>query len=1078
MSTDFLSSNSSSFYSFYLDKIDQSKHGNIYSDLFTTQSDKELTYRSIWQNLNYRNICPNTSQDASYNQELESVSVYQTIDLLSEGPVYGLCDKKGDVTELTNNTNQNEDVLKGVYLNDFPVKNSVADTFNFNRTFVDVRLGTADQNILTKFENNILNFFSRQTFEVNLDLTPLNKNNFSVFPSAFNLTTAKGSQITISKPPRTGVTWAFAGNYAEPLDRSSDGLSALRSAEKNQSVKFSHSVTNDNTVAINIDMSVILSANSSSGNVYGNSVNFVIKVGYEGDDLLLTEGGSVVYLYCSIHGIATSNYVRSYLLPLPPSIQGVDRQVQIYRIDRKNERSETKSVYTSSLSVKSISEIIIEDINYTNSCVVGSIFDARAFSQIPKRTFDFKLLKVRIPSNYDPETRFYNGDWDGSFKKELYWTDNPAWVLYDLLTNKRYGLGKYDFQRSFVDKWNLYEISKYCDDLVTTGETALVPPMLFSVNAGGTKVTIDDSSDKLGEEILLNRYPEGSTICLYDLKKSSDGTGDSINKGYKRIVYRPFYDQGTNKFSFTILQEPPITEIFETYPNLKNQYYTNTENYSKKDWIISKWLYSQNSQSPYISNYTSGLPLDSSVRSGLVVGESFSKSEILEPRFNCNLYFDKFQQAIDALNQVASLFRGLIYWANNYVFVSNDKERDAVLLFNNANVKDGLFNYSGSSKTARSTAALVRYNDKRDNFKAKAIYIEDIKGMREYGYLLKEITAIGVTSKTQAQRIGKWALYTEQTEQDIATFNTGAEGSILLPGDVIKIQDKLKTISRYGGRISSINYATKKITLDKGISDDLVGQKITVMVPKKIKSYRDLNLQAKIKLKDPDDTPITQLDINETRQTQIKEFTISSISQSNIISITEMSDQDFNLIPLGSLWSVQNASPEYNIKEIKYRILSVNEQNQNDYSVTAMMYNSTKFDAIDFQNELESNQDSKPQKVIISNFPEPISSDNPDINNLSVANSSYYDGYFTIKTSNNDKQLSVDFSGQSSGFNNLNTGGYIVEVYKDGEKIRFALDGYDNTSFVVFLGNGDLFKYLSYDIYRYDTDYKLESLNL
>ena len=138
----------------------------------------------------------------------------------------------------------------------------------------------------------------------------------------------------------------------------------------------------------------------------------------------------------------------------------------------------------------------------------------------------------------------------------------------------------------------------------------------------------------------------------------------------------------------------------------------------------------------------------------------------------------------------------------------------------------------------------------------------------------------------------------------------------------------------------------------------------------------------------------------------------------------------------------------------------------------------TPFDAIDFQNELESNQDSKPQKVIISNFPEPISSDNPDINNLSVANSSYYDGYFTIKTSNNDKQLSVDFSGQSSGFNNLNTGGYIVEVYKDGEKIRFALDGYDNTSFVVFLGNGDLFKYLSYDIYRYDTDYKLESLNL
>lgn len=1074
MPFDYQSTKYSGFYSYYLDKIDQSKHGNFYSTLFNLKGDNEVTYRSIWKTLSLKNICPNVVE-GGLSDVIESVSIYQVIDLIGEGPTRGLCDKSGNVAALTNNINKNEDILKGVYLNDFPIKNSSGGTFNFNRAFVDVRLGTHDQDLLTSFENKILNFNSRQTFPSGVSLVPLNVDNFNLLPSNLTFVT-NNRNLNLVRVGRGEAS--YAGNYAEPLWSSQDqALQAVKTAEEKQVVKFSHLVTNDNAVAVNLDMGASVAYFSASGNTAGAAVNFAIKVGYEGDDLMVGEGGSVVYIYCSIHGIATSEYIRSFLIPIPPSIEGVDRQVTVFRIDRHVEIGSVKGQFKKEISVKQISEIITEDINYANSCIVGSIFDARAFAQVPKRTYDMKLIKVRIPSNYDPETRFYDGDWDGSFKKDLYWTDNPAWILYDLLTNKRYGLGKYAFQRSFVDKWNLYLVSKYCDEMVVTGQTALVPPMTFTINAGGTEVTIDDSSDLLGEQILLNRYQEGSTVCLYELNAAADGSGAQIKKGYKRIVYRPNYDSQTKKFKFTILQEPPLTKIFEEYPTLKTQYLNSTQKFSERNWIISNWLNSQNSNEGYVTDYIDGLALDSTTRSGLVVSESYSKNDILEPRFNCNVYFDQFQQALDCLNQVAALFRGLIYWANNYIFVSSDKEREPFLLFNNSNVVDGVFNYSGSAKTARHTAALVRYNDKTDNFKSKAVYLEDIDGMREYGYLLKEIAAIGVTSKTQAQRIGRWALYTEQTEQEIVSFNTGAEGSMLLPGDVIKIQDKLKTVTRYGGRITSISYGTKTITLDKGISSDLVGQKISLMVPKAIKSYRDLNVEAKLKLKSSE-VALDQTEIDKTRQTQIKEFTISSITNSNQIVISETTDEDFNLIPVGSLWSVQNLDASYNVKEINYRVLSVTEQSQNDYSVSAMLYNSTKFDAIDFDSDLQKNQDSEPQKTIISNLPDPIVSAASDSANIAEANSNFYDGYFVTKTSKSDVQLSVDFSNKTTSLTSQNTGGYIVEVYKDGQKIRFALDGYDNTSFTVFLGNKNLFKYVSYDIYRYDTDYKLENLNL
>ena len=84
----------------------------------------------------------------------------------------------------------------------------------------------------------------------------------------------------------------------------------------------------------------------------------------------------------------------------------------------------------------------------------------------------------------------------------------------------------------------------------------------------------------------------------------------------------------------------------------------------------------------------------------------------------------------------------MVYWNNGVVFISNDQARDAVMVFTNANVHEGVFTYSGSSKTTRFTSVIIRYNDEHDSFKPKVEYIEDPASIRKYGYLEKKLVGL------------------------------------------------------------------------------------------------------------------------------------------------------------------------------------------------------------------------------------------------------------------------------------------------------------------------------------------------
>lgn len=161
----------------------------------------------------------------------------------------------------------------------------------------------------------------------------------------------------------------------------------------------------------------------------------------------------------TISGKTMNTYQRSYRINLTGAAPW-DIRVRRLTADSATVTLRNKTVWDA------YAELTDERFRYPNSAMVGVKIDASQFSSVPTRGYDMKLLRVKIPTNYDPIARTYTGVWDGTF--HVAWTDNPAWCFYDLLTNARYGLGNY-LAATQVDKWALYEIAKYCDELVPDG---------------------------------------------------------------------------------------------------------------------------------------------------------------------------------------------------------------------------------------------------------------------------------------------------------------------------------------------------------------------------------------------------------------------------------------------------------------------------------------------------------------------------------------------------------------------------------------------------------------------------------
>lgn len=237
--------------------------------------------------------------------------------------------------------------------------------------------------------------------------------------------------------------------------------------ELTDTTPWTKALTNLDLSAVRVLVSVAGLREQDTGNadVKGYRIEYAL-------DLAVDGGAYTALLTTAFDGKTNSTYQRSHRIDLPTATTGWT--VRVRRITPNSAASNIADT----TQITSYTEVIDGKFRYPNSAVVGHQVDSAQFPTVPRRAYDWKGRIVQIPSNYDPALRTYTGVWDGTFTSA--WTDNPAWVFYDLVLNARYGLGHL-VSAAQVDKWSLYEIAQYCDELVPDGSGGTEPRMTCNV---------------------------------------------------------------------------------------------------------------------------------------------------------------------------------------------------------------------------------------------------------------------------------------------------------------------------------------------------------------------------------------------------------------------------------------------------------------------------------------------------------------------------------------------------------------------------------------------------------------------
>lgn len=547
----------------------------------------------------------------------------------------------------------------------------------------------------------------------------------------------------------SGVTWDFRDGSQDQSP-----MPGFDFVETPKAVNTQLKTTNAVTVAIDNDdadrVRVIMkfpslrSIDKKTGDTNGTSVQFKFQLangnGSFYDVIATGESSSDVTLTAKKTGV----YYRSYEIQLPKP--GRAYKVRVLRLSAD---SNDQYLFNDTW-VDSIGEIVDTPMNYPNSVLVGLKVNSEQFgSSMPSRSYLIRGLKIRVPSNYDENTNTYNGVWDGTFK--LLSSSNPAWILFDLLTNARYGLGKF-VSESMIDLGQLYQIGRYCDEEV------------------------------------------------------DDGFGGK------------------------------------------------------------------------------------------------------EKRFAINTQITSRQDAYRLIQDIAGAFRGMVFWAGGMVNIMQDSPSDPVMLFTNANVKDGLFTYKGSARKDRPSVALITYNNKQDGYKQNVEYVEDQEAMARYGERKTEAVAFGCTSRGQAHRVGLWLLYTARMESDMITFTAGLDASFLMPGETVLIQNKYRAGKRNSGRI--VSFTKNSITLDAPVSLKKSGSFIRI-----------INQEGKI----------VERDINETGE---------NITKVTFKTALATADQPV----ANGVWTIT----EPDLVPMRARVVGIAQgETPGSFDITVVQNNTSKYQAID-----------------------------------------------------------------------------------------------------------------------------------
>lgn len=327
------------------------------------------------------------------------------LDLLGEGPIGGF---------VINSGAYGNDPLTSIYYDNVPVRN-LDGSYNFN--------------------------VSGQGFQIGFALGTTGQTPMNGFDKVENIVPLSSNTQLANPPNGLGTVKTVTASFNTSMYPDADSMRVT--------IRIPSLYTVDN-----------------QGNTNGFNVSYAI-------DISLNNGPFVQYDEITVQGKCTSPYLYSSSYILPKTTPAASSYQWTVRV-RKTDQDVLLINTSNSIYVDSISVISSSTFTYTNSAVVGTFITADQFSQIPNRAYLMNGLLINVPVGYTP-TQYnplvpasYPNIWYGQFQTGI-WTDNPAWIFYDILTNTRYGLGDF-IQAELVDKWSIYQIAQYCDQLVDNGQ--------------------------------------------------------------------------------------------------------------------------------------------------------------------------------------------------------------------------------------------------------------------------------------------------------------------------------------------------------------------------------------------------------------------------------------------------------------------------------------------------------------------------------------------------------------------------------------------------------------------------------
>lgn len=257
----------------------------------------------------------------------------------------------------------------------------------------------------------------------------------------------------------SGVAWEFrpgtqAQTYIQGLPGANNEINV--GSEVSSATAWTRTFSNSQLSAVRLRLKwPSLFRQQDNGDLVGYSINYAID--------LQTDGGTwQTVVNTSVTGKTTTGYERSHRIDLPQS--GSTWTLRL----RKITQDANSAKIGDTMTLQSYTEVIDAKLRYPNTALLYIEFDSSQFNgSIPQVAVDAKMRVVRVPDNYDPIIRTYSGTWQGNFKWA--WTDNPAWIFYDIVVSDRFGLGD-RLTAANIDKWTLYQVAQYCDQMVPDGK--------------------------------------------------------------------------------------------------------------------------------------------------------------------------------------------------------------------------------------------------------------------------------------------------------------------------------------------------------------------------------------------------------------------------------------------------------------------------------------------------------------------------------------------------------------------------------------------------------------------------------